>query len=386
VLKDKKAMPAPGWLLFAFIAYIVWVNITQITSIAGEKGLFYYDRAWKVLLFTFLLSFMARTRARIEAFIWVICLSIGNFAVSGAVKTILSGGGGFTVVGSGANMLADRVAFAIAITTIIPFARFLRNHATLVTQSRSVRIGLDLFSISCVLSTIGTQARTGLISLGVLGAFYFLKAKNKLATVLVGVLLVGMVFAVAPGEWFERMHSITNYQSDGSAMGRIDSWIWGWDFTKAHPIVGGGFHSYVLHHFPTPDSPEFLEAHNILFETMADHGFVGLALFLILMLGTYMNCGTMRRRARLLPELEWAANLGTMLQLALLTFLAGSMFLSDATISMPYEMVALSLAARGVVERRLAREPKAAFVPLFADGRRAAPPAPAPAMAYVRQP
>jgi len=56
--------------------------------------------------------------------------------------------------------------------------------------------------------------------------------------------------------------------------------------------------------------------------------------------------------------LAWAANLGTMLQLAMWTFLAGSQFLADATQSMPYELVALSLGARGIVERRLAQESK----------------------------
>ena len=38
------------------------------------------------------------------------------------------------------------------------------------------------------------------------------------------------------------------------------------------------------------------------------------------------------------------------------TFIAGSQFLADATQSMPYELCALSLAARAVVERRLAQE------------------------------
>jgi hypothetical protein len=38
------------------------------------------------------------------------------------------------------------------------------------------------------------------------------------------------------------------------------------------------------------------------------------------------------------------------------TFIAGSQFLADATQSMPYELCALSMAARGIVERRLSQE------------------------------
>jgi len=47
-----------------------------------------------------------------------------------------------------------------------------------------------------------------------------------------------------------------------------------------------------------------------------------------------------------------------MLQLSLVTFFVGSMFISDSTLSMPYEIVALSVGARGVVERRLAQDRK----------------------------
>jgi hypothetical protein len=71
----------------------------------------------------------------------------------------------------------------------------------------------------------------------------------------------------------------------------------------------------------------------------------------------------MSKRARRVPELDWAVNLGTMLQLAMWTFVAGSQFISDATQSMSYELVALSLAARGVVERRLALEPNNLLTP-----------------------
>ena len=116
----------------------------------------------------------------------------------------------------------------------------------------------------------------------------------------------------------------------------------------------------------------YLEAHNILFETLADHGFVGLGLFLALILGMVFNCQGMSKRAKRLPDLAWAVNLGAMLQLAMWTFLAGSQFLSDATQSMPYELCALSLAARGIVERRLALEPKEVFTTNLGLAKKAA--------------
>jgi O-antigen ligase len=111
----------------------------------------------------------------------------------------------------------------------------------------------------------------------------------------------------------------------------------------------------------TIDRPAFLEAHNIFVETLADHGFVGLGLILLLFFGMIMNCQKISKLSRGVPELAWAAQFGVMFQLAMWTFIAGSQFISNATFSMSYELVALSLAVRGIVERQLALMPKPTF-------------------------
>jgi probable O-glycosylation ligase (exosortase A-associated) len=392
-LRDKKVAPAPMGLLIIFAMYMIWANITQATTIVpNDAGHEWYNRAYKMLIFTFALSFMARTRQRIEAFIWVVCLSIGNFVIMGAIKTILSGGGGTTVIGANGNILGERVSFAIAITTIIPLIRYLRDHSTLIERTRRVRIALDGYTVACILATVGTQARTGVVSLAVLGTFYFFKSKRKLVFILIIPILAALVYLVAPPEYFGRMNTISSHE-DSSAMGRIDSWIWGWNFALAHPITGGGFHSFLLHQTGTIDHPAYLEAHNIFFETLADHGFVGLGLFLMLVFGGVFCAGRMAKRARKIPDLDWAANLGSMLQLSILTFLAGSQFISDATQSMVYELCALTLAAGGIVKRRMASEATSPIIrqdapmtkrpiqaPRAASGRRH----PAPAIAYRR--
>ena len=386
--KDKKVTPHPTGLLAIFILYALWLNLTQLTSIVpNDGGHILWDRSYKTLIFTIVLSMMARTQQRIEAFLWVVCLSIGNFVVIGAIKTVLSGGGGETVLGANGNILGERVSFAIAITTMIPLVRYLRDHSTLIPRTRMVKLALDALTVCCVLSTVGSQARTGVICLAVLGLFYFLKSKRKMTFVFMVPFLLALVYFVAPPGYFDRMNTIESHD-DRSSMGRIDSWIWGWNFALDHPIVGGGYHSFLLHQTGTIDKPAYLEAHNILFETMADHGFVGLGLLLMLVVGTIINCQTLSKRARRLPELEWAVSLGSMLQLAMWTFMAGSMTLHTATQSMPYEICALSLAARGIVERRLALAPKQSVINLVGMTRPPSPvaPTPRPALAtYARR-
>jgi len=56
----------------------------------------------------------AHLKQRIEAFIWVVCLSIGNFVIMGAIKTVLSGGGGNTVIGADGNVAYAQLVPEIA--------------------------------------------------------------------------------------------------------------------------------------------------------------------------------------------------------------------------------------------------------------------------------
>jgi len=360
--RGKKYKPQPMWLFVIFVTYTLWCVITQLTTIVpAGLGHLQFDRAWKMLAFTMIMSFMFTTRDRIEAFIWVICLSIGNFVVTGAIKTILSGGGGETVVGAAGNVLGERVFFAIAITTMIPLVRYLRDNAVLFERSKYFLRAMDGLTAACVIATVGTQARTGLVALSVLAVFYFLKTKRKLPFLVAAPVLAALIYFVAPAGYFERMNTIGD-ANESSAAGRIDSWIWGWKFALDHPITGGGFHTFVLHQTGTIEHPTFLEAHNVFVETLGDHGFPGLFLFVALVFGTIINCSTMSKRARRVPELDWAVSLGTMLQLAMWTFLAGSQFVHNATYSTPFELVALSLGARAVVERRLALEPPASVI------------------------
>ncbi len=93
--------------------------------------------------------------------------------------------------------------------------------------------------------------------------------------------------------------------TESSSAGRIDSWMWGWNFALSHPVTGGGYHSFLLHQTGTIENPAYLEAHNIFFETLGDHGFPGLFLMIAMYLGMIVSSGAMSKRARRVPELDW---------------------------------------------------------------------------------
>jgi putative inorganic carbon (HCO3(-)) transporter len=120
-----------------------------------------------------------------------------------------------------------------------------------------------------------------------------------------------------------------------------------------HPIFGGGFGVFVLDAGSIPGRTGWLEAHNIFFQMMAEHGFVGLGLFCCLILATYRSCSVIQKRVRGCEELAWTADLARATQIALVAFTAGGLFVSIATSPFLYLLAGITIGTRNLVEGEL---------------------------------
>jgi hypothetical protein len=103
-------------------------------------------------------------------------------------------------------------------------------------------------------------------------------------------------------------------------------------------------------------------AHSIYFDVLSEHGWVGLALFLMIGAYSWLNCSWLIRRSRVRPELAWANTLGKMGQAVLAGFWVGGAFQSLAYFDEYWGLLFLFDAARRVVAREIA-SPVGAFVP-----------------------
>jgi probable O-glycosylation ligase (exosortase A-associated) len=367
LVKEEKTLPRPMGLFLLVVAFWCWIDVTTVFALAPEAAMEKWQRTVKLIGFSILTAQMTCSRARLEGFVWIMVLCIGWSAVPGAIKTLVSGGGGETVIGAPGSFLEDRVMFAIALPEAIPLALFLSHQSTLLPLTRMLRLGLQGVVLSCIVAMIGTFARTALFSGGAILPFFLAKAKRK---VWMGAGIAAFVLldiAIAPASWFERMGTIETYEQEKSAESRIEAWRWSWQFALEHPILGGGFRSSTLYHPKDNSKYTWMEAHNILFEVMADHGFVGLALICAILFGAYRTCGVAARRARESAELEWAVDLAAMTQISIVAVVVGGMFASVATDGFVWDVVVIAIGVRNVVERALgAEEPQSARRPAHA--------------------
>jgi putative inorganic carbon (hco3(-)) transporter len=358
LIREKKTVPRPLLLTFLMIALLVWINITWLYALAPQAGGFRWDQTVKVIGFAILTAQILSTRARLEAFVWVLVLSAIYFAVPGAIKLIISGGSGGigqgeVVVGATGSFFGDRVVLSVVLAMCLPFALYLGRRTTLLPPRllRWVRPAMLGVAAAFLLAVIGTFSRTGLLAGGATLLMLIARSQRKIVAALIVTAVALMLLAVAPENWFVRMDSIVHYQDDNSAVSRIAAWKWAWTMALEHPIVGGGFGVFVLDAGSIPGVQGWIEAHNIFFQTMAEHGFVGLGLFCLLIMATYHNCAVAKKRVLGREELMWAGDLARAVQIGLVAFTVGGMFVSIAAAPFLYSLAAITIGMRSLVER-----------------------------------
>lgn len=335
----------PWWLL----AFTIWICITLPFSIFFDQSYSLWERSMKIYLMLFVTLALITDKHKLDVFIWICVVSIAYYGVKGGVFTILTGGN-HRVWGPG-GFIQGNNEVAIAVLMVVPMMRYLQLQMTKGWAIHTMTASMVL----CVVTSLGTHSRGALLALAGMGVFFWLKSDRK---VLFGalILLLGVgALSLMPEHWWERMDTIKSYQTDASAMGRINAWWMAWNLALDR-IVGGGFmiwNSIVFRQYaPDPEDPH--AAHSIYFQIMGEHGFIGLFLFLGIGAATWWSARQLTRLGRSHPDLKWAADLGPMLQVTMIAFAIGGAFLSLAYYDLPYNVMVMAVLGRLFAQRQLA--------------------------------
>jgi probable O-glycosylation ligase (exosortase A-associated) len=206
------------------------------------------------------------------------------------------------------------------------------------------------------------------VGLVVVLAMLFLKARQRLLVALALVVAVVALMSFAPPRWMDRMETLADFETDGSAQRRLTAWWVGYQIALDHPITGGGFRV-----FWDPDTysrygavtgraawrgEDGQDAHSIYFNLLGEHGWIGLGLFTALLLSTFLTLRRVRKQAARDPARRWIGSYAQMLQVSLLAYLVSGAFLSAAYFDLAYQLILIA-----VVLQRMATADVAAEVP-----------------------
>lgn len=312
----------------------------------------YYEFLTKGLLFALVMPFFVRERVHFHAMFIVIALGLGIHGVLNGLKSVASAGG-HNMLGPAGTMLADRNHLSTALALALPILFYLQTYAA----SRLLRLAfLGAFCL-VVLAILAGGSRAGFIAVSVVGLWLVLTTRRKgLALALVVAAVVGFL-AFAPEDITSRLSTIKEADEDSSFMGRVIAWKISSAIALANPVFGGGFHAVqvqpIWDTFKTAPSllgflnlpvPEFSAkaAHSIYFEVMGDLGFVGLGLFLTILLRAIWSRFTIKRLATQLGEsYQWARDMADMLMLSVLAYMVGGASVSLGYLEVIYMVVML---------------------------------------------
>jgi len=313
------------------------------------------NKIWKIQLMIYVTLMLIDTRQKLDWLVWVIVFSLGFYGVKGGIFTIVTGGA-YHVQGPPRSFIGGNNEMGLALIMTIPLMRYL----LLQTRNFWLHQGMTIAMLLTGIATIGTQSRGALLGMLAMGTFLWMKSRNKLFTLLLILAVAGSVVAIMPQAWYDRMATIETYQQDNSAMARINAWWMAFNLAKDR-VTGGGFetfreHVYMLY---APNPNMVPDAHSIYFEILGEHGFIGLAIYLLLAWFTWNTGSRIKRMVKHSQETKWAADLASMLQVSLVGYASGGAFLGLAYFDLYYTLIAVMVICKVLVQEQLsvARSP-----------------------------
>jgi putative inorganic carbon (HCO3(-)) transporter len=333
--RDKQKIPLDR-LTVTWGLFLLWMCLTTAMAIYPDSAMPALIKIIKIQAVTVMSILFLTNYKRVEFLIWTIVLSIGFFSFKGGLFTLATGGG-FRVWGPPGSFIQENNSLALATLMVIPLIYYLYT----VQKNKWIKYGLMAgFGLSLI-SALGSQSRGAFIASAAVLGFYWLKTKGKLISGLGIVMFAVVAWNFMPAEWHERMSSIQDYQEDRSAMGRINAWIYSINIAN-HNITGGGFNSWGEQTYAVYNpSAEFVAvAHSIYFSVLADHGWIGLLLFLLCFFFSWRNLTFVIRHAdKGTPE----ETLAKMLQVSYVAYFTGGAFLSLSYFDLPWHLIAISV-------------------------------------------
>jgi probable O-glycosylation ligase (exosortase A-associated) len=348
--RDAKRLPVTPVTVVLFLL-LVWINVTTFFALDTSQALPMWERVMKVQFMVFVTLYILNTKQHINVLIWVTALSVGFYSVKGGLFTLRGGGGEGLVWGPPGSFIEDNNSLALATTMTIPVLYYL----FLQTSKRWLRWGLLGAVLLSGFSVLGSYSRGAFLAIGAMLGSLWWGSRTKLVTAFALALMVPVAIGFMPEKWVERMWSIQKYDQDASALGRINAWMMAVNLANDRPLVGGGFEIYNEKVFSryAPDPSDIHAAHSIYFQILGEHGYVGLALFLLLWFLVWRDASWIIRQSRSLGELRWAFDLARMIQLSLVAYAVGGAFQNQAYFDLPYELLIALVLTRQLVEKEV---------------------------------
>jgi len=275
-------------LVLFFLLVTFAVPLASNVAIAKNSWVGVYS---KIILMTFIIAWMMRkesdfvTASRVFIFFGT---TVGIVALYNKFNHIgLVEGSRVTIGREIGSLLGDPNDLALVLLYPLAFAI-----ATFLERSLSIFERTFSFCSSCILiyAILATQSRGGLLGfMAVVSLFAYYKVHSKLLLLLGGTIGAFVLFFIA-GISERTSGGAAEAGIDESAMGRLYAWEAAWNMALDNPIFGVGISNFYYNYFSYSTHWDGLNhaVHSTWFGILAETGFLGLILFVALIVSTLL--------------------------------------------------------------------------------------------------
>lgn len=343
VMIGRKRLRFPPYgeaYLMAALALLFTLNtiVAAMPDLAWEQ----WEGVAKTLLMTLLTMMVIDQPKRLRILVGIVAFSVGFYGVK-AVPWSFATHFRYQLRGPSGSSIESNNDIGLALNMVLPLILLFAQ-----TAERKIIRRVSAFAfISCIFGVALTYSRGAFLGLLTVLVLLGARSRRRLLVIPVAVLLIGGALTLLPSAWYERMDTIKTYQEDRSAMSRIETWQFAWDLGLHRPLTGGGFQAFRL-------NPSNFDAHSVYFGLLAEQGFVGLGVFLAMVVVAWRSLSGIRRRARRNRALDWYGRCAGMIQASLAGYLVNGLTLGQQYFDLFYLLIALTVILRGVVAREAA--------------------------------
>jgi probable O-glycosylation ligase (exosortase A-associated) len=334
-----------NWRSYLMLFFIVLVGVSAAMSEnPNSDQLTKYLEFSKIIVIALFTTAVVTKREHLRMLLWIIALSLGFYGVKSGIWGFMTGFGSRIIRGPGGMML-DNNDLSLALSMAVPVL----VHLGLTEQKKMVRRAFLIAVPLTIITIMLTQSRGGFLSVSTAIAVMIWHSRNRVAVFSVTALVGVLALSLAPSNITERLSTIKDYETEGSAAGRIHSWGVGYRMATANPLLGVGMNKYRQHflEFDPNPSPDKLAGHNIIvahnsyIQIWAESGTISLLIFLTLLFSSLVTIWRVRKRALKRYYTSWILNYATMFQASFAAFIVGGTFLNRAHFDLVYQFVGL---------------------------------------------
>jgi probable O-glycosylation ligase (exosortase A-associated) len=322
-------------LCWAFLGTVVAAQATSY--LASDWS--WVDQFVRLLLISSIAVTLVKTREHLSQLVAVTAGSLAFFSAKAGLSALFSDGVQF---GDGqAGAFVDNNGYALAINMTMPMmaaaAVTLRGSAPGLAYLRKGFIAAIPLSVVTIISTM---SRAGLLALGTLVIVASLLQRRPMVW-LSGLTLTGaLTFAIVPlpSGYLERMQTITTYENDESASGRLHFWRIAWVMVQDNPW-GVGLRRYDTAYDDYDDSRGAYglsrSVHNSHLEVLAEMGYLGLVVWVLVFAYAFRVCMRIRYSAATSGGLSdedrrYYMAMSTAFAASMMAFVVGGAFIAAA--------------------------------------------------------